>query len=339
MRIGDNPSKQGIQSYTPKELGVALLVYIPSTEGYFAESLEILKVQIASLEKNTEVPYDLFVFDNGSCEAVQDELKRLLQQKKITWLHLSSNNLGKTGALNWLIGAMPNPWICYSDSDTFFRKGWFSRSMELFETFPEVGVVSGQPNFYDNLKNPSLAMKNIQAKGYAVPLKCPPPETVKQFIQVLGYGNDVLDQYLNKQVPTLQDKQNIDRAYLGACHMQFLGRREQLQQILPLPSSMALSTQEDLEFDTRIDDKGWLRLSTTSFYVVHMGNRLDGGILKELQVGEGPAVSVKSSASTAAHKQSLAWKFLVACNRVGFLRRIFKRLYVNLFELYSLEKK
>ena len=339
MRIGDNPSKQGIQAYTPRELGVALLVYIPSMEGYFAESLEILKVQIESLRKNTEVPFDLFIFDNGSCETVQNELKQLLQEKKITWLHLSTNNLGKTGALNWLLSAMPNPWICYSDSDTFFRPSWFSKSRELFETFPDVGVVSGQPNFYDNIKGPSLAMKNIQEKGYSVPLKCPPPETIKQFMHVLGYGEDVLDQYLEKKVPTLQDKQNIDRAYLGACHMQFLGRREQLQQILPLPSNMALSTREDLEFDTRIDNKGWLRLTTTDFNVIHMGNHLEEAVLKELQSGEAISDKNKASASVATHKNNLAWRILVACNRIGFMKKIFKRLYVNLFELYSLEKK
>jgi glycosyltransferase involved in cell wall biosynthesis len=339
MRIGDNPSKQGIQAYTPRELGVALLVYIPSMEGYFAESLDILKVQIESLHKNTEVPFDLYVFDNGSCEAVQNELKQLLQNKQITWLHLSSNNLGKTGALNWLLSAMPNPWICYSDSDTFFRDGWFSKSMELFKTFPDVGVVSGQPNFYDNIKGPSLAMKNIQEKGYSVPLKCPPSEIVKQFMHVLGYGDDVLDQYLNKQVPTLQDKQNNDRAYLGACHMQFLGKREQLQQILPLPSNMALSTKEDLEFDTRIDNKGWLRLSTTDFFVVHMGNRLDGSVLHELQSEERAADMKQSDVSITNYKDNFAWRFLVACNRIGFIRKIFKRLYINLFELYSLEKK
>ena len=50
MRTGRNPAKSGLEAYTPKELGVALILYIPSQDGYFANVLDIFKMQIASLK-------------------------------------------------------------------------------------------------------------------------------------------------------------------------------------------------------------------------------------------------------------------------------------------------
>jgi hypothetical protein len=89
MRTGQNPSKSGIPAYNPKQLGIALLVYIPFMEGYFKHSLEILKFQIASLYQNTEQQFDLLVFDNGSCSEVIAALGDLRDDRYIEWLVLS----------------------------------------------------------------------------------------------------------------------------------------------------------------------------------------------------------------------------------------------------------
>jgi hypothetical protein len=80
MRTGANPAKAGIPAYTPQELGVALIVYIPFTEGYFANSLEILNYQITSLRATTRQPFDLLVFDNGSCPQAVAELNKLYKE-------------------------------------------------------------------------------------------------------------------------------------------------------------------------------------------------------------------------------------------------------------------
>ena len=73
MRTGQNPSKSGVPAYTPQQLGIALLVYIPFKEGYFKDSLDILRFQIESLYRNTGSQFDLLVFDNGSCPAFNEE--------------------------------------------------------------------------------------------------------------------------------------------------------------------------------------------------------------------------------------------------------------------------
>lgn len=133
MRIGKNPAKAGLPAYQPQKLGVALIVYIPFTEGYFANSLEILKYQIASLRAATPLPYDLLVFDNGSCPEVVADLQQMQANEEIDWLVLSAHNLGKAGAWNWIFAAMPNELICYADSDVLFRPGWLEASLEILE--------------------------------------------------------------------------------------------------------------------------------------------------------------------------------------------------------------
>ena len=105
MRTGQNPSKSGIPAYQPRQLGIALLVYIPFMEGYFKNSLEILEFQIASLYSNTGEEFDLLVFDNGSCAKVVNSLGELRDEGVIEWLVLSNNNLGKVGAWNWMFGS------------------------------------------------------------------------------------------------------------------------------------------------------------------------------------------------------------------------------------------
>jgi hypothetical protein len=88
-----------------------------------------------------------------------------------------------------------------------------------------------------------------------------------------------------------------------------------------------------------VDALGWLELSTLKPYVVHMGNHLDDFIIKEAQENGLLGESITIGKPINDHKNSLAWRMLVTVNHVRFLRKAFKRLYVNLFELYSIEKK
>jgi hypothetical protein len=105
--------------------------------------------------------------DNGSCIEVQRELQKMQYEGTIDWLILSAHDLGKTGALNWILASMPNEWICYADSDVFFRKGWEIESRKLFDLFPNVGVVTAQPALMKTLKRES-GIKTNSSEGYKV---------------------------------------------------------------------------------------------------------------------------------------------------------------------------
>ena len=103
MRVGQNPAKSIDQVHQPRKITLATATYIPYLKGYYAESLDVLKLCLGSLWKNTSLPYDLLVFDNHSCPEVQDFLSDAKEKGLIQFLLLSDENIGKGGAWNFLL--------------------------------------------------------------------------------------------------------------------------------------------------------------------------------------------------------------------------------------------
>jgi cellulose synthase/poly-beta-1,6-N-acetylglucosamine synthase-like glycosyltransferase len=129
----------------PARVTVAVLNYIPFLNGFYAEMLDVLKANLNSIWENTDLPYDLLVFDNASCEEVRQYLLDEHQAGRIQFLILSEKNLGKGGAWNMILAGAPGEIIAYTDSDAYFYPGWLSRSLQLLETFPNVGMVTARP--------------------------------------------------------------------------------------------------------------------------------------------------------------------------------------------------
>ncbi len=144
-RLGINPARKKQSLYKPHEVTVAMLVYIPSLEGYFQQRLEILKVSIQSLLSNTKTAFDFLVFDNGSSENVRSYLKELNDQGRINYLILSSRNLGVEGGLKILTNSALGKYIAYTNDDVFYYPGWLQEHLKIMNTFPDVGMVSGAP--------------------------------------------------------------------------------------------------------------------------------------------------------------------------------------------------
>jgi hypothetical protein len=67
MRKGQNPAKFVKQVARPQRITAAVITYIPFLSGFYAESLEVLKVCLNSLREGADLPFDLLVFDNASC--------------------------------------------------------------------------------------------------------------------------------------------------------------------------------------------------------------------------------------------------------------------------------
>ena len=100
----------------------------------------------ARIQDSTDQPFDLLVFDNGSCWKVcQYLLQEEQEQGGIQYLMLSEKNLGKGGAWNMILEGAPGEIIAYPDNDCYFYPGWLSRSLQILETFPHVGMVTARP--------------------------------------------------------------------------------------------------------------------------------------------------------------------------------------------------
>jgi glycosyltransferase involved in cell wall biosynthesis len=336
MRKGANPAKQGLLAYQPKRLGIALLTYIPNQEGYFEQALEILKIQIASIHHSTLEEFDLWIFDNGSCQPVLDDLHGLQEDGWIDFLIISKHNVGKTGALNVLLGGMPNEWICYSDSDVLFREGWFEHTCAIFQAFPGTGLVTAQPCFYDVLRGEGKAhLVQLNDPGFLLEEVLPEVQILQEYIDSINLPKDQWAKMYETPVTVVAEKNNGVKAVLGATHMQFLMPREVARLVLPLPSKMGLSREEDYLLDKRVDDAGLMHLSTLQPYVYHMGNVLDEKTRMEaIKTG---LVNLDLPPKEKKLRREARWqlRLMNSLGRYNFFKQLFRRMYYLLFRFHA----
>jgi hypothetical protein len=335
MRKGQNPSKESLPAYQVKRLGVAIVSYIPTLAGYFEQSLDVLKLEIASVHRATGVEFDLYIFDNGSCNEVKDALFRLNSDGWIDFLFSSKHNLGKIGALNWILSAVPNELICYADSDVLFRQGWFEHSLAIMEAFPNVGLVSAQPCLDDVLHGKGKVEKAFDNDpSYDVKVRTAEPHHVEEYATGFGYNLEQLETLKKNQYKFVTQLKTGVQAVVGATHVQFIIPRQVARQVVPLPAMMSLSRKEDLNFNQTVDRLGYYHLSTTEPYYYHMGNRLDPTVQSEVaQMGLREVLQAPVKKEKAVTRRSI--RFLRKLSRLPLLRSLTYRAYKLLFELYS----
>jgi glycosyltransferase involved in cell wall biosynthesis len=343
MRLGQNPAKNGLLAYHPAQLGIMLVTYIPTLSGYFSDSLEIFKTQLASLHKNTPTDFNILVFDNGSCQEIQDALQKLQSDGLIDWLTLSRHNLGKTGALNWGIRAMPNEIICYSDGDVYFRSGWYEHSLNILETFPRCGMVTAQPCYFDSLAGKGKAYISLEElKQIEVSSRLADVAATEEYVRSIGDNPELRTRYANHEWQIVRNPIKNVEAVIGASHFQFLAQKSLLEQITPFPSIHGLNREDDYQIISRIDQMGFMQLSTEKPYVYHMGNKIDMTTLGEIQrdrlndiLNNHLAVSEKANQNQYSPAKKTAFWILHQMTRIPVLRRIFQRFYNLLFEYYA----
>jgi glycosyltransferase involved in cell wall biosynthesis len=272
MRIGQNPAKSVDFVAQPERVTVAVLSYIPTLGGYYAQSLEVLKACLSSIWENTRLPYNLMVFDNASCPEVRAFLSEAHTQGKIQYLVLSEQNIGKAGAWNFVFGAAPGEYVAYADSDVYHYPGWLAPQMELLETFPQAGMVTGMPMWTPAEYSTATADWAEQNPEVTVERgKFLPWEDYWRHSRSLGAEKAKARVHFDsvEDVTMLYQGQ---RYYIGAAHFQFVARKSALQSVLPIPSKRPMGQVRLL--DIAINEQGYLRFCTPDWWVQHMGNTL-----------------------------------------------------------------
>jgi hypothetical protein len=315
MRFGQNPAKSLEHVAQPKKITLAIVTYIPSLSGYFSESLDILKNCLESIWQNTDLPYDLLVFDNASCPEATSYLREAQRQGRIQFLVLSEKNIGKGGAWNFIFGAASGEFIAYADCDVHFHPGWLSAQVALFDLFPKLGMVTGTPlrvpeEFSTSTiqwaqDNPNAALQRgrlLPWEDYWKHAHSLGIETEEEGRKLYEANEDVCLIYAGK------------RYYIGAAHYQFVARRKVLQGVLPIPSDRPMGQVRSL--DIAINQQGYLRLSTPEWWVEHMGNHIETN----------PARLVPARAQTERKGRGFS--------QVPIVRRSLLKLYDRIFRLY-----
>ena len=331
MRTGHNPAKSSLPAYQPQPRAVARLVYIPHTAGYFQDALRIFTLQVNSLRANTGAPFDLLVFDNGSAPEVKTELLRMQQEGLIDHVISSRHNLGKTGAINWIFSALPNELICYTDSDVYFRPGWFEASQVLLNNFDRVGLVTTQPCFNNIIREEMRAHHALQNNpDYQLEEMDADPAAAEEYAHGIGASEELRSIISQKRFITLRHRPSQAQAVLGASHMQFLARRAVMQQVLPLPAAWALHRDEDRQLQLRIDQLNYLEISTLQPLVFHMGNQVDEAVQTEARrLGQ---IDSSSTAVKAVNTEKTTLRLARRLAQHPRLRALLERAYHFLFQ-------
>jgi len=282
MRKGQNPAKSAKTVAKPERITVAVLTYIPFLSGFYAEALDVLKISLESMRNKPGLPFDLMVFDNGSCPEVRDYLVSEKEAGRIQYLLLSEKNLGKGGAWNIILAGAPGEIIAYSDSDILYYPSWLSRSVELLETFPNVGMVTARP-FRTNPDYHTATRAWAQSNAVIEEGNFIPWEKFWEFNRSLGQdeaeNRTVYAETKDYRVSLREtDSQSFAvaptvTAFVGASHWQFVAYRSRLAQFLPFDMDKPMGQVKRL--DQRMNEAGYLRLMVSDPLVMNLSNSTD----------------------------------------------------------------
>jgi hypothetical protein len=273
MRKGQNPAKFIKKVAKPEKITVAVLNYIPYLSGFYSQMLDVLKACLGSIWENTDLPYDLLVFDNGSCQEVVDFLVKARNEGKIQYLVLSEKNLGKGGAWNFIFDAAPGDVIAYLDNDVYFYPGWLLRSLEILEAYPNVGMVTSRP-FRTNeslssatvdwaMNTPGVLLERGDFLTW---------EVFRDFVMSLGTSEEQAREWYESDVKDIRVVYNGLCAHIGASHWQFVSKKSVLQQFLPFDMDRPMGQVKML--DERLNAAGYLRLMVPEPLAQNMSNEL-----------------------------------------------------------------
>jgi len=270
VRRGQNPAKFVADVARPARVTVAVLTYAPFLGGFFAEALEVMRACLESLWRTTPEPYELLVFDNGSCREVVEYLVAQRSAGRIHYLFLSQRNLGKGGAWNVIFPAAPGEIIAYTDCDALFFDGWLQASLEILETYPNVGMVTARP-----FRTPMEFLSSTLAWAERTPEvrveqgNFIPWEVFREFDLSLGQDEAaVRARYESTGDVRLTYRGVVSHA--GASHYQFVARKAVLQTFAPFVMDRPMGQVRQL--DQRMDEAGYLRLMTPRPHLMNMSN-------------------------------------------------------------------
>lgn len=282
MRVGQNPAKQINNISKPQRITVAVLNYIPYQKGYFSESFSVLQRCLGSILENTQQPFDLMVFDNGSCTEVKHFLLELQAAGKIQYLVFSEKNVGKGGAWEFIFNAAPGEIIAYSDNDALFYKNWLKKSVKVLETFPRVGMVTARAlRTSPELSTNTVKWANSEKEAVLEQGDFIDYADFYDFSVTLGYSDEKLREEYESKVDQRITYHDV-RAFVGANHFQFTGWKKILQECLPFDMQKPLGQVREL--DEKLNHRGYLRLMIDGYLVQNMSNRIPAGGVSKSQL-------------------------------------------------------
>ena len=121
--------------------------------------------------------------------------------------------------------------------------------------------------------------------------------------------------------------------------MQFIIPREVARCLTPLPVSKGLHRVETTSLDRKIDELGYLHLSTQENYVMHMGNTLNEYLLTEVQELDGRLGSASTPEIVVLSKKSTLFRLILRLAEFPRINQFLLNVYDFLYRVLYVEKQ
>ena len=277
MRVGHNPLSDAVAPPRSSNI-LTVITHLPDMKNdYHAGRFEVMKACLLSMRKNAGEDYDFqtLVWDNGSCNEFIQWLRKDYDPDYL----IVSRNVGKWSARAAILRMFPPTYIInISDDDMLYYPEWFAKSMQIYNTYPNVGVVTGYPVRtafrWGCKKTIAWAQKNADVKsGQLIPTQWD-----VDFCTSIGRP---WENHPRLPIDTeyMATYKGVD-AYLTSHHCQFICKAGN---IAPYSVWDNKYMTPDRTFDEWIDNAGLLRLATAERLTRHIGNVLDDDIKSEIE--------------------------------------------------------
>lgn len=279
MRIGTNPMKYSRLTIKEAYHRIIIPVYIPSDEGYFEKSYEVLKLCINSLLQTIHDKTLITIINNNCNSDVTIYLRELLELKKIDQLVEYQENKGKVDPVVSVMKGSLESLITITDCDVLFKFGWQNAVETIFSNFPKVGMVSPLPapgiRHYFSSWSWLFGLINLSIKRK----KNNDIESLINFKKSIGLTDVTLNNF--EKYPFVLRKKNIE-AIIGAGHFCATYNKNIIKYIPESSSGIYFNGAEELFLDKPVEIGRFLRLATSKGYVFHMGNKPENWMYKVL---------------------------------------------------------
>ncbi len=275
MRIGNNPQKDLVLSNPEYLHQIIIPVYIPNQEGYFKESLEILKVCLNSIFKTTHNKTFISIIDNGSCIEVKNYLEELFLNGKIHEL-IHTENIGKLNAIIKGLTGNNIELVTITDADVLFISGWQEETNNIFDKIPKAGVVGLTPQFktYSSYCSNFIFDNLFSRKLRFIPVL--DSEAIISFYDSIGWEKNYNQNYLQYNLAYQLDDLNV---LVGSGHYVATYKKDMFEEITSF-LGYKLGGDSETYLDKIQFKKDYWRFTTQQNFAFHMGNTLEKWMLE-----------------------------------------------------------